>query len=110
MQMKVAKGISLIGILVMGAAILNALLAGNFATEGSALMGMPWGVVSLVDLYVGFALFAGWIWYRESSRGIAIGWIVALLVLGFFTGSLYAFLALWRSQGDWRRFWLGKNA
>jgi hypothetical protein len=108
--MKAAKGIALLGTLAMGAVILYAFSVGDFAGEGSILLGMPWGVVSLVDLYVGFLLFSGWIWYREPSRGIAVAWIVAMMVLGFFTGSLYAFLALHRSEGDWRRFWLGKAA
>lgn len=108
--MNAAKGVTLLGTLVMGGAILYALLAGDFTAEGGILMGMPWGVVSLVDLYVGFTLFAGWILYREPSRPVAAIWIVALMVLGFFTGSLYAFVALQRSGGDWRRFWLGKHA
>jgi hypothetical protein len=37
-------------------------------------------------------------------------WTVAMMTLGFFTGSLYAFLALQTSDGDWRKFWLGKRA
>jgi len=31
-------------------------------------------------------------------------------VLGFWAGSLYTFLALQGSQGDWKRFWMGKRA
>jgi hypothetical protein len=30
-------------------------------------------------------------------------------VLGFFTASLYTLIALQKSEGDWRRFWMGKN-
>jgi hypothetical protein len=40
---------------------------GDFAGEGAKLLAMPWGVVSLADLYTGFLLFAGWIIYRERS-------------------------------------------
>jgi hypothetical protein len=71
---------------------------------------MPWGIVSLVDLYTGFILFSGWIIYREKSLLNAIPWVIAMLVLGFFTGALYAFIALQSSQGDWKKFWLGQHA
>jgi hypothetical protein len=33
-----------------------------------------------------------------------------MMVLGFFTGALYTFIALQTSAGDWRKFWLGKRA
>jgi hypothetical protein len=32
------------------------------------------------------------------------------MVLGFFTASLYALLALRGCNGDWQRFWLGHRA
>jgi hypothetical protein len=108
--MKIAKIISLLGVLVMGVAIANAFINGDFSNEGSQLTSMPWGVVSLVDLYTGFILFSMWIIYRENSVPAAIAWTIAMMVLGFFTGALYAFLALQASNGDWRKFWLGKHA
>jgi hypothetical protein len=33
-----------------------------------------------------------------------------MMVLGFFTASLYTFLALRSSGGDWHRFWFGRRA
>ncbi len=105
--MKLAKLVALLGVLAMGAVLVYAFSVGDFAEEGRRLTSMPWGLVSLVDLYVGFALFAGWIVYREPSRARAAGWVLLLLVLGFFTGSLYTYLALRGSQGDWNRFWHG---
>lgn len=108
--MKIAKIISLLGILAMTAAILYGFIVGDFASEGSQLTSMPWGIVSLVDLYTGFILFSCWIFYREKSLPAAIAWTIAMMVLGFFTGALYAFLALQASNGDWRKFWLGKHA
>jgi hypothetical protein len=71
---------------------------------------MPWGIVSLVDLYVGFALFSGWIVFRERSWPRSLIWIALVMVLGFFTASLYVLLALRSSAGDWRRFWMGERA
>ena len=106
---RTAKIISALGVVVMGAAILYALIAGNLSTEGKIIMSMPWGIVSLVDLYTGFTLFAMWIVYRERSLLTAIIWIVLLFSLGFFTGALYTFVALQTSDENWHRFWMGKH-
>jgi hypothetical protein len=91
----------------MGGILLYAFIVGDFAAEGRRLLSMPWGIVSLVDLYVGFALFSGWIAYRERSPVRAGIWIFFMMTLGFFTASLYSLLALQASGGDWRRFWMG---
>jgi hypothetical protein len=108
--MKLAKLISFLGVLAMTAVLIYGFTVGDFFGEGGKLLSMPWGVVSLVDLYTGFILFSGWIIYRERSPFVAIAWTIAMMVLGFFAGSLYALINLYTSQGDWRRFWLGKNA
>jgi FtsH-binding integral membrane protein len=108
--MKLAKIISLLGIIAMTAVLIYGFTVGDFASEGSQLAAMPWGIVSLVDLYTGFTLFSMWIIYREKSLPVAILWTVAMLTLGFFAGSLYTFIALQTSGEDWRKFWLGKNA
>jgi hypothetical protein len=108
--MKTAKLISIVGLLAMSAVLIYGFTVGDFAGEGSTLLKMPWGIVSLVDLYTGFILFSGWIFYREKSLPAAILWTVAMLTLGFWAGSLYALLALFGSAGDWKKFWLGKHA
>jgi predicted small integral membrane protein len=108
--MRIAKTVSLLGILAMTTVLVYGFTLGDFLGEGSRLLSMPWGIVSMVDLYTGFALFSAWIIYREESLPAAILWTIAMLTLGFFAGSLYAFLALQASGGDWRKFWLGKHA
>jgi hypothetical protein len=108
--MNIAKIIAFIGLLAMTIVLIYGFVIGDFAGEGAQLMQMPWGIVSLVDLYVGFLLFSGWIVYREKNPLAAVVWIALMLVLGFWTGSLYALLALQRSKGDWKQFWLGKHA
>ncbi|MCQ3936105.1 MAG: hypothetical protein DPW18_03540 [Chloroflexi bacterium] len=108
--MKIAKIVSLFGVLAMTVVLIYGFTIGDFSGEGSQLTSMPWGIVSLVDLYVGFTLFSMWIIYREKSLPVAILWTIAMMVLGFFTGALYAFLALQSSNGDWRKFWMGKHA
>jgi hypothetical protein len=108
--MTIARVISFLGILAMTAVLVYGFTVGDFFGEGGQLTAMPWGIVSLVDLYTGFILFSMWIIYREKSLPVAILWTVGMMVLGFFAGSLYAFLALQTSGGDWRKFWLGQHA
>ena len=108
--MKIAKTISILGMIAMTAVLIYGFTVGDFFGEGSKLFSMPWGIVSLVDLYTGFTLFSAWIIYREKSLPVAILWTIAMMVLGFFAGSVYAFLALQSSGNDWRKFWLGKHA
>ena len=107
--MNIAKIVALLGLLAMAAVLIYGFTVGDFAEEGKQLLSMPWGIVSLVDLYVGFALFSGWIVYREKSLWRSVVWVALMMVLGFFTASLYTLIALQRSGGDWRRFWLGRR-
>lgn len=107
--MKAAKALALLGVAAMTAVLIYAFTAGNLGQEGSVILSMPWGIVSLVDLYVGFFLFSGWIAYREKSFLRSAIWIVLMMVLGFFTASLYTFIALQNSGGDWGRFWMGRR-
>mgnify|MGYP001303887205 CR=1 FL=1 len=105
--MKIAKIIGWLGVIAMTAALLNGFIAGDFARDGGELLTNPWGVVSLVDLYVGFALFSIWIAFRETKVIVAVVWIILMMVLGFFTGAVYLLVALYTSKGDWVRFFLG---
>lgn len=108
--MKIAKLISLLGLVAMAAALIYGFTAGNFLEDGAQLLSNPWGIVSMVDLYVGFILFSGWIIYREKSLGRAIIWVFFMMVLGFFTGTLYTFIALQTSDDNWQRFWMGQRS
>lgn len=108
--MKIAKAIALLGLLAMTAVLIYGFTVGNFAAEGSQLLTMPWGIVSLVDLYVGFTLFSAWIVFREKAWLPSIIWVVLMMTLGFWAGALYTFLALQSSGDDWRRFFMGKRA
>ena len=108
--MKLGKITALLGLLAMTGIILYAFAVGDFNQEGAQLLAMPWGQVSMVDLYVGFILFSGWIIYREKSLGRSVIWVILMMLLGNWTASLYALVALLTSGGDGRRFWLGRNA
>ena len=108
--MKAAKLLAWTGLLAMSAVLVYGFTVGNFGEDGGAILANPWGIVSLVDLYTGFALFSGWILFREKSLPVAILWVILMMVLGFFTGALYTLIVLYRSQGDWERFFLGHRA
>lgn len=108
--MKLAKVVTVLGLLAMTTVLGYAFTQGDFFVEGAKLMAMPWGIVSLVDLYTGFTLFSAWIIYREKSLPVALLWALSVMLLGFFAASLYAFLALQSSAGNWQKFWMGKHA
>ncbi len=108
--MNIAKVIAWIGLAAMSTVLVYGFAFGDFAADGKALLANPWGVVSLVDLYVGFSLFSIWIVYREQSAARSVMWVILMMTLGFFTGALYMLVALYSSRNDWRRFWLGRHA
>lgn len=107
--MNAARALAIAGALAMGGVLVYGFTVGDFAGEGAALLAMPWGIVSLVDLYVGFALFSGWIVFREGLRPLTLLWVALVMVLGFFAASLYVWIALERSRGEWGRFWMGRR-
>ena len=95
------------GLVAMALALFYGFTRGDGWEEVRALVAYPWFNVSLVDVYVGFGLFAGWIAYRERNAGTAVVWIALILVLGNLVSCAYAALALHRSGGDWLVFWTG---
>ena len=107
--MRIAKIIALAGLLAMTGILIYGFTVGNFTAEGSKLLAMPWGIVSLVDLYVGFALFSCWIVFREKVWLPSVIWVILMMVLGFWAGALYTYLALKNSGGDWKCFCYGKR-
>ncbi len=108
--MKTAAIIAGAGLLAMTGALVYGFTVGDFGMDGGEILRNPWGIVSLVDLYTGFILFSAWIVYREESLVLSAVWVVLMMVLGFFTASLYVLIALIRSWGSWPRFWMGKHA
>jgi hypothetical protein len=107
--MRIAKIIAALGVIAMTGALIYGFTAGNFSVDGGKILQNPWGIVSLVDLYTGFTLFSAWIIYREKAIIPSLIWVVLMMVLGFFTASLYVLIALITSKGDWRKFWMGRR-
>ncbi|MBG7609258.1 MAG: DUF1475 family protein [Anaerolineae bacterium] len=107
--MKLAKWISALGVFAMSAVLIYGFTVGDFRSDGAQLLSNPWGVVSMVDLYTGFILFSAWIVFREKSFVRSFIWVVLMMVLGFFTASLYVLIALFASKGEWKKFWMGQR-
>jgi hypothetical protein len=105
--MNAIRLIAALGALAMLAAIGYAFAVGDFGREGGVILEMPWGVVSLVDLYVGLVLFSAWILFREGLTARSLVWVVLMFVLGNLTAAVYVLFALQGSRGDWQRFFLG---
>ena len=105
--MKSSKIIAWVGFFAMTIGLMNGFINGDFFKDGGELFQNPWGVMSLIDLYVGFTLFSMWIAFRERFIPIAVAWIIGMMVLGFFTACVYILLGLYTSKGDWLKFFLG---
>lgn len=68
--------------LVLTGLIVWAMMVGDFSAAGDFLLGKPWGIVAMVDLYLGFLLIAVVIFLAEPDKRIALVWIVPIFVLG----------------------------
>ena len=68
--MRLVNVLLLLGFVVMAGVIVYGVTQGNFRGEGSVLISMPWGIVTLVDLYLGFVLFSGWNKFWLGKRGL----------------------------------------
>jgi hypothetical protein len=82
----------LLGLIMTGALVYGFGFGGGWA-EVRTLMDYPWFVVSLVDVYVGFILFACWIGVRERLIPALI-WIVFLMTLGNLIACIYVLYAI----------------
>ena len=70
---------------------------------------LPWGIVSLVDLYAGFIFVCLWMFYKEKTKHAVI-WTLFMLTLGNLTTAIYVLYSIRSSQGDMKRFFMGKNS
>lgn len=107
--MKKGKIVAWLCLMAMIIGLANGFINGDFFVDGGKLLSNPWGIMSLIDLYVGFTIFAMWIAFREKNILIATLWIILLMVLGFFTASLYLIKAFNQSNDRWLDFFLGER-
>jgi hypothetical protein len=55
---------------------------GDFGAEFGAITAMPWGRVSLVDLYLGFLIYGFFVWLVEDRLSIRLLWLVPVFFIG----------------------------
>ena len=91
--MTVIRTVALTGAAAMVAAILAGLVSGDFTGEGSVILDLVWGRVTLIDLYIGLGLFAVWIGFREKRPLRRAAWWLALIILGNLASALYVVIA-----------------
>ena len=96
--MKLIRLFAWISSLIMTFMIIFSLLTGNFFEQGSILMGLVWGQMSLVDLYVGFFLLYLWIYYKESKLLPKIIWAILLIVTGSLATAVYVLIESYRTN------------
>lgn len=77
-----------LGVAALFASIVYAALSADFFASFAQIGAMPWGLVSLIDLYLGFAVLAVLIGLVEPPAKAA-AWIVALFVLGNVVGAAW---------------------
>ena len=80
--MNIGKGLSLLAGLVLLGSIIWASTQASLGESFQAIIADPWGVVTLIDLYVGFILASIVIWTVEESPVRALLWIAPIYFLG----------------------------
>ena len=106
-QLRTVRFFGMAATTIMVVALAVAFATGDFSSEGSQIMELAWGRMSLIDLYVGAALVGGWIAHRERSWPRIVGWWLALIVLGHLASAIYVVVAA--RSSDWTTFWSGSN-
>lgn len=86
-------GLALLG-LILWAAFAATDLHGGFMDQFAVVTTLPWGKVSLVDLYVGFIFFAIIVFLTEGSWFAAVLWAAPIFVLGNVWSAVWLFVRL----------------
>lgn len=63
-----------------------------------AIVDTRWGVTTMVDLYLGLAVVAGWIAHRERNMPRTLAWLVGLCLLGNLVTLVYLLIASLRAR------------
>jgi hypothetical protein len=86
-------GLALTGAIVW-ASVNSGPLHGSIFDQGGVMLSLPWGAVTMADLYTGFVLFAIVIFLTEKTLLSAILWIFPLFFLGNIWAALWLFIRL----------------
>jgi len=95
---------------LLAVVIRGALHGGGLGEVLRDMVAQPWGLATLVDLYVGFFLFAGWVAHRERSLPRTALWTIATMGLGNLIPCRDVLRAARSARGSGARFWHGVEA
>lgn len=96
--MLMIRMVSAIGVVAMAVALALGFSGGDFATEGAEILDLAWGRVTLIDLYVGVAIFSAFVAWRERRIAVTLAWIVSFVVLGNLATAAYLLIASLRAS------------
>jgi hypothetical protein len=82
--------------LFLAGTIVWAFMKAPFWESFALIAAMPWGWVSLIDLYLGFFVFSCLVIFLEKDPKIAFALILALFLLGNVVSALWLALRGWR--------------
>ncbi len=68
--------------LILAGLIVWASFAADIGQSFGAIVADPWGLVALVDLYLGFAIFWVFLFLVDGVKPTTFVWAIALLFLG----------------------------
>lgn len=99
-SLRLITSIALVLLMLLLAAATYAVWAGDFLLELKAMSSMPWIVVTLLDVYIGFILFSLWVFWREQNTLPAIIIAATVMVLGNIASCLYLLYAVHGADGS----------
>jgi hypothetical protein len=114
------KGPTILGVLVIS--VMSALMANILINDGmdhgvgfdvfNAGASNPWQLFINNDLVTGLLFMCGWMLFREKGGRVidTVCWIWMVMWWGNIIVAAYVLRAVWQSEGDWNRFFLGRRA
>ncbi len=96
--MRAIRTVSALGVAAMTIALIYGFTSGDFSGEGGQILDLIWGRVTLIDLYVGVAIIAAFVFWRERSLPVSIAWLAMFVVLGHWATALYVLVASVRAR------------
>ena len=90
--MNLVKTIAYLSTLIMGGIIIWANSKSNFLANAGKVAETEWGIVTLVDLYIGFLFIAIWMCFREEGFQ-RVAWLIGLFFLGWWA-VLWTFIGM----------------
>lgn len=88
-ELRVAVVFGLLAFLTLLVGIVWAAMESGIDHGMQYLLAERWGVVTLIDIYVGAVIVALWMWVWERNRLVWLGWVLGLVFLGHLVTALY---------------------